>query len=102
MLKDAHDAAEKAKEDLMEKSKVSEVFYLWLKAVVIFNHFDTYCMYVYMYADHAKYNFTALRCFICSQNTVQELEGYLSTEKENNRENTIQIEQLKKELIHHE
>ncbi|XP_056885465.1 synaptonemal complex protein 1 isoform X2 [Takifugu flavidus] len=59
MLKDAHDAAEKAKEDLMKKSKDSE-------------------------------------------NTVQELEGYLSTEKQNNRENTIQIEQLKKELIHHE
>lgn len=29
MLKDAHDAAEKAKEDLMEKSKVSEVFFIF-------------------------------------------------------------------------
>lgn len=59
-------------------------------------------MNIMIHTYNHEYNFTALGCFICPQNTVQELEGYLSTEKQNNRENTIQIEQLKKELIHHE
>lgn len=103
MLKDACDAAEKAKDDLMEKSKVSEVFVtftlLQLLSFICFMHFET--PYVYMNEDH-EYIFSALDCFICPQNVVQELEGYLFTEKQNNRENTFEIEQLRKEIIHHE
>lgn len=102
MLKDACDAAEKAKDDLMEKSKVSEVFkfsLLQLLSFICLIHFET--LYVYMNEDH-EYIFSALDCFICPQNAVQELEGYLFTEKHNNRENTFQIEQLRKEIIHHE
>lgn len=52
--------------------------------------------------EDLEYRFTALGFFLCPQNTVQELEGYLLTEKQTNRDNIFQIEQLKKEIIHHE
>lgn len=63
MLKDAHDAAEKAKEDLMKKSKDSEVFYFWLKAVVIFNLLNSflYLLYVCMYIWMKIMNITLLQ-----------------------------------------
>lgn len=54
-----------------------------------------------MSEDH-EYDFIGLRLFICPQNAVKELESYLFTEKQNNRENTFHIEQLRKEIIQHE
>lgn len=45
MLKDACDAAEKSKEDLMEKFKVSEVFIGFaLLRLLPFSHPETFCI----------------------------------------------------------
>lgn len=45
MLKDACDAAEKSKEDLMEKFKVSEVFIGFALLLLLpFSHPETFCI----------------------------------------------------------
>lgn len=41
-------------------------------------------------------------CIVIRQIKVQELKGELITEKEKNRENTFQMEQLRKDIVHHE
>lgn len=98
MLTDACDAAVKAKEDIMEKFKVSEVFIGFLLLLLLpFSCSGAFCI---------KNELRSVNCFriflICPQNIVQELEGCLLTEKQTNRDNTFQIEQLKKEIKYHE
>lgn len=99
-LKKACEAAEKAHEDLKQKTKVTEVFTRFLFSFCTHYFLSTlsHCLVTFI----KKKKYWVIFCIVFAQIQVKELKGELITEKEKNKENTFQMDQLRKAIVHHE